>query len=208
MARNVPENKSGFPMLPVLIVVIILAAGLIWWLRRPAPISNGGKTFPTPTATPKSNKPPAMVSYTLYLPNDQALLSRHTVAEKNPFHGTPSWTLKAGRTLELLCQRLKDLPRATKVLNSPKRDAHGVVTVNMSDEFMKLDGAHETTVALVLDAMAKTLGAVDSPDGKPVKMRVLVEGKPIKTLSEFDLSEPWTSTQPEDETAPDAESVQ
>jgi hypothetical protein len=82
------------------------------------------------------------------------------------------------------------------------------VTVNLNAAFKKLDTSPETAVALVLDAMAKTLGAVNDPNGKPVKLRVLVEGKPLTVFNQYDLSEPWTSTQPEDETAPDAESVQ
>jgi hypothetical protein len=207
MPQNVPEKTRRFPTLPLLIVALVWAAGLLWWLRQPAPMANGGQALPTPVATPPK-APPAVISYTLFLPNDQALLSRHTVTEKNPLLVTPDWTHKAERALALLCERLKDLPPGTKVLGPPKKDADGVITINMSAEFKKLDQSSETAVALVLDAMAKTLGAVDSPGGKPVKLRVLVEGRPLQTLNQFDLSEPWTSTQPEDETAPNAESVQ
>ena len=208
MAQHPSERKTGFPILPLLFLAVALAAGVIWWLRRPTtPTGPNTVATPVPTKTPQSKRPTAM-SYTLYVPNDQALLSKRVVTEKNPFRTTPTWTLKAGRTLELLFKRLTILPRNTKVLNSPKRDAHGVVTVNVSQEFMTLDSAHETTAALVLDSIAKTLESVEPSDGKRTKVRILVEGKPIKTLSEFDLSEPWTSTQPADEMPPDAESVQ
>lgn len=201
-----PEPRTRLPLLPILVVVIALAAGLAWWMRRPATVGNVRVT-PTPTQAPSGQRP-ATMSYTLYLPNDQALLSKYVFSEKNPFPKTPTWEMRAGRTLELLSKRLNALPRTTKVLAPPKRFENNVVVVNMSREFMKLDSMHETRVGLVLDAIAKTLEAVEPSDGERVKVRILVEGKPIQTLSEFDLSDVWTSSQPADEMPPDAESVQ
>jgi hypothetical protein len=210
MERNSSEQKSGFPVLPVVALLVLLVGGVLWWLSRPAPPVNDGRPMPTsaPTPSPTVNTgKPATMSYTIFLPNEQAFLSRKIITEKNPFPGTPTWSQKAERSLVILCQRLTALPRATKVLSPPKKDAKGIVTVNMSDEFMQLNGKHETTVGLVLDAIASTLGAVDSPGGKPAKVRILVEGKPITTLSEFDLSDIWTSSQPADETPPRPEDV-
>jgi hypothetical protein len=206
MAQNSSEKPRRSQTLLFLIVALLWAVALIWWLRRPQPISDVGQPLPTPTT--HTVPPSHTLVYTLFLPNDQALLTRHSVTEKNSFSAKPDWTRKANRALELLCKRLKDLPQGTRLLGVPQRDAKGIVTVNLNAAFKKLDTSPETAVALVLDAMAKTLGAVNDPNGKPVKLRVLVEGKPLTVFNQYDLSEPWTSTQPEDETAPDAESVQ
>jgi hypothetical protein len=204
--RPRPTKKKSGSGVWVSLLIVIAAVGLggLFYRRQARRVAP-----PTPQPTPASTKGglPATMSYTMYVPDDNALLSRMVVTEKNPFPRPPTWEMKAGHTLELLCKKLILLPRALKVLSSPKRGKDGVVTVNFSDEFNVLKEAHETSVALILDSMASTLGAVDDPDGKPVPMRVLIEGKPVGIFSEYDLSEPWKSSQPADETPPDAESV-
>lgn len=187
--------------------MIVGAGGVLWWLRSPAPVEEPGTTptaTPVAQATPKSAQPKT-ITHTLFVPNEQALLSKTSVTEQNALPSTPTWETKASHTLKILFKHLKDLPRGTKVLGAPTRDKKGIVTINFSREFRGLDTMHETPVALVLDSVACTLGAIESPEDKPVKLRILVEGKPLHTLSEYDLSQPWTSSQPMDETAPSAE---
>jgi hypothetical protein len=85
-----------------------------------------------------------------------------------------------------------------RTVAEPVKDKNGVVRVNLNKEFLKLNTVHETPVMLSLDAIARTLGALDSQDGKtfkPVKVLFLVEGKTIPTLSEFSLNEPWTASE-------------
>ena len=203
---NRPEKKQSGALMSLAIVAIAIGAGAFLYSRQNATNVTPTPT-PKPTPVPMKNGMPVVMNYTMYLPNDNAFLSRTTVTEKNPFPRKPTWEMKAGRTLELLCKRLDLVPKRTKVLSAPKKDKNGVVTVNLSEDFNVLKEAHETSVALILDSMAATLGAVDDPDGKPVPMRVLIEGKKLDIFSEYDLSEPWKSSQPADETPPDAESV-
>ena len=193
------KTFSNSARISLLIVLVALAAGAGFWLKR-SQITSPPRP---PIYAPKV--PAGMMAYIIFLPNAQAFLTRKIIMEKNPFPKPPTWEMKAGHTLELLCQRLKELPQNTKVLSFPKRGKDGVVTINLSEDFMKLQMQPDTAVALVLDAMASTLGTVASPNGKPVKMKVLVENQRVHGFSEFDLSEPWTSTQPQDETPPRTE---
>lgn len=205
-AGNRPAKKPNGTLISLLIGLAAFGVGALLYSFL-GPSRTTFPPTPKPTPVPMKNGMPVVMNYTMYVPNDNALLSRITVTEKNPFPRKPTWEMKAGRTLELLCKRLNLVPKRTKVLSAPKKDKNGIVTVNLSEDFNVLKEAHETSVALILDSMAATLGAVENPDGKPVPMRVLIEGKKLDIFSEYDLSEPWKSSQPADETPPDAESV-
>lgn len=196
-------NSSNSARISLAIIIIALIVGVVVWKRRP----HNNTAINSGQITTLRKLPPGMVLYTIYVPDDQALLTQKILAEKNPYPKKPTWEMKAGRTLELLFTKLKDLPSGTKILLVPKREKNGVVRINLSREFSRIQAKPDTVVALVLDAMASTLGAVDVGGktlngGKAMKLRILIENQPVHEFSEFDLSTPWTSTQPQEEIAP------
>lgn len=155
----------------------------------------------TPTTPPETTPKPKSTTFILFVPNDNALLSPQKITDDKTPADAP-YGVKAKRALELLFPRLQFLPARTRLLSAPKKDKNGVVRVDFSKEFLSLDKQHETPVMLTLDAMARTLGALDSADGKNLKsakMLVTVEGKTVPTLGQFSLDEPWTAS----ETVPD-----
>jgi hypothetical protein len=158
---------------------------------------NGSTPEPPPAPTPK----PKGTTFVLFVPNDNAMLSQQKLTDTN-IPGDAPYKVKAKRALELLFARLEFLPPRTKLLSAPTKDKNGIVRVDLSKEFLDLNSKHETPVMLTLDAMARTLGALESPDGKNLKsakVQFLIDGKTVSTLSEFSLDEPWTAS----ETVPD-----
>lgn len=185
-------------LVPFLVFDAILITGAVAWvMTRPATPVGPAEVNPTPT----TQVTPAFESqkFELFLPNDDARLSRKTVTDENTPADAP-YGKKAERALELLFPQIEFLPAGLRTVAPPTKDKNGVVHVNLNKEFLKLNTAHETPVMLSLDAIASTLGALDSRDGKnfqPARVLFLVEGKTIPTLSQFSLNEPWTVSQEE-----------
>ena len=209
-----PENRPESPRpgtkptssLLVLSILGIFVVGvfILWVLARPNP-QPPSTPAPVPTPTVAATPLPKATRFVLFVPNDNALLSREIVHDTNTPAGAP-YPQKAKRALELLFPKIEFVPKGVKLLAAPTKEKNGVVRVNLSKEFLKLDSQPETPVMLTLDAMAKTLGALDSKDGKTfdsAKMQVLVEGKTVQTLSQFSLDEPWEASETKPET-PDA----
>ncbi len=207
-----PTPRAPNPMWKWLIAFAVLAAVVIAFaLPRTfnsvqnqavapqyATATDNGSTPDTPSnVTPK----PKTTTFILFVPNDNAELSQ----QKVPDASTPTdatYSVKAKRALELLFPRLKFLPVRTKLLSPPSKDKNGVVRVNFSKEFLSLGTQDETPTMLTLDAMARTLGALENADGKNLKsakMQVIIDGKTVSTLGQFSLDEPWTAS----ETVPD-----
>lgn len=155
----------------------------------------------TPTTPPDIAPKPKTTTFILFVPNDNAMLSQQKVPDKSTPSSAP-YEVKAKRALELLFPRLKFLPPRTKLLDAPTKDKTGIVRINLSKEFLSLGKQSETPTMLTLDAMARTLGALESADGKNLKsakMQILIDGKTVSTLGQFSLDEPWTAS----ETTPD-----
>lgn len=200
--NNNPQRSSGGlskRLIPFLVFGAIVTTGALAWVmnRPPAPTQNGVGAVATPTSevAPSSHSQ----KFELFVPNEDARLSRKTVTDENTPIDAP-YSEKAARALELLFPQIEFLPSGLRTVAPPVKDKDGVVRVNLSKEFLQLNTAHETPVMLSLDAIARTLGALDSQDGtnfKPVKVLFLVEGKTIPTLSEFSLDEPWTVSETE-----------
>jgi hypothetical protein len=198
--NNSPRRSpGGLPkwVVPFLVFDAVLITGaLAWVMNKPTtPSQNLADVTSAPTAemTPATNSQ----KFELFVPNDDARLIRKTVTDEN-ISATASYGQKASRALELLFPQIEFLPTGLRTVAEPVKDKNGVVRVNLNKEFLKLNTAHETPVMLSLDAIARTLGALDSQDGKtfkPVKVLFLVEGKTIPTLSEFSLNEPWTASE-------------
>lgn len=204
--------KSSFHSRHFFCATTALTAAGLWLSACAPPVENHaanntasnavGKGIPPVKNLAPAVKPKAKgTTFTLFVPNDQALLSLQTVRDTSTPSGA-TYEQKAKRVLELLWKKLEFLPPQTRLLEPPQKTESGVVRVNLSKEFLKLDSQNETPVALTLDAISKTLGALESKNGKPVlsaKVRFLVEGKTIRSMSEFALDEAWQASEKEDD---------
>lgn len=192
------ENKST-PSAIVLTFLGLFVVGvfIFWVLARP--------NLPQPPAPPKTSETvpstsapgTSAESFVLFLPDADALLTPETIVDEETPSNAP-YSQKAQRALELLFPRIEFMPEGVHLLSPPEKEKDNVVRVDLSREFLKLDSLHETPVMLTLDAMTRTLGAIDSEDEKspePIKMQVLVEGKKLQTLSQFSLDKPWKATE-------------
>lgn len=213
---EIPQNetvpRAPNPLWKWLIAFAVLAAIVVAFalprafngpqnqIVAPENVTNAGSES-TPTTPPDVAPKPKSATYILFVPNDNALLSKQTVTDAST-PGDAPYEVKARRALELLFPRLKFLPSRTRLLKAPKKDKKGIVHVDFSKEFLNLGTQHETPMMLTLDAMARTLGALESADGKNLKsakMQITVAGKTVSTLGQFSLDEPWTAS----ETVPD-----
>lgn len=194
------ENKPT-PSAGVLAVLGLFIVGffVFWVFARPnitRPPAPPKPAEPTVTA-PAPDSDSSSQNFVLFLPDSDALLTPETVVDAE-IPSDASYPQKAQRALELLFPRIEFLPEGVHLLSPPEKEPDGVVRVDLSREFLKLDSLHETPVMLTLDAMTRTLGAIDSEDGEnfePIKMQVLVEGKKLQTLSQFSLDKPWKATE-------------
>lgn len=193
--RETKPTPSGIVL--AFLGLFIVGFFVFWVLARP---NVPAQPEPTQTSNSALNNPApdtSSQSFVLFLPDSDALLTPETVVDEKTPSNAP-YSQKAQRALELLFPRIEFLPAGVRLLTPPEKEKNGVVQVDLSREFLKLDTLHETPVMLTLDAMARTLGAIESQDGKTfesVRMQILVDGKRLQTLSQFSLDEPWKASE-------------
>ena len=200
-----PINKNyGFNLSSpkvLLSIGVSLVGGGLWLSACNAPsedatANNATTQVATPVPDDKGLTKPG-VTYTLFVPNADANLSKRVIRDtRTPIATT--YEQKAERALELLFKELEFLPAGTKLLAAPRKDKNGIVQLNFSKQFMGLDTAPETHVLLILDAVVRTLGAVESKKGavdKPAKALIEVEGKGLREFNQFSMDMPWEATE-------------
>lgn len=145
-------------------------------------------TRAVPTVAPKKT------DATLFVPDGSGDLKRVSVSA-----ALPSEPDKAAR--QLIALLIKKSPRAfpkgTRVLEVPKDFSSGdkTVAINFNEAFLQdgfWHGESKTGAALyaVVNTISQSATDEKSAKGAPVKVRFLVEGKPLQSLGEFDLSDP------------------
>jgi hypothetical protein len=205
-----PNERSHEPNKPrtpwVLLLPLALFAGALWQRERgpDTPLGNMDMNGTvTRNATDNSvgtdTKPPTRpgsVTYTIYVPNDDGKLQRRTITEKAPSSSADDATQlrNANRALELLFQNAPELfPDNTKLTSGGVKRAPGEAgnlwQVSFNQGFQQADRwRSETITRVALGAIALTtessLGA-SSP-----QIQILIDGKPIQTLGEYDVSDP------------------
>ena len=192
---------------------VSLAAGVLWLSSCAAPpdeiatnnVANSANsltvTTPAPASTVKTTPSPQSQSFTIFIPTADAKLSKQLVKVTDVALPT-NFEDKSQRVLEFLFPKLEFLPQGTRLLEAPQLEKDGIVRLNLSRQFLQLNKSPETPVALTLDSISRTLGALRTTNGKPsaaAKVRFLAEGKTIRTLSEFSLDEPWKASDQFDE---------
>jgi hypothetical protein len=211
--RTPPPPRSS--ILWILLLPLILLVGAMWQDWRtpdrpstPPQVDNGGDTIvptpppvatprpkPTPRPTPSTNGTP--VKLTLFVPNENGELQQSVVTDpallntELPTAPSTHFSVVAATALRLLLKKApENFPTGTKLLAAPKLE-DDVVRLNLSKEFQQPEfwqGSAQTQMTVY--SIVNTVAAVESGDTKPVKVQLLVEGKPLDVLGEFDVSEP------------------
>lgn len=202
MHRKQIFRNEGFSQKFWLVAGVSLSAGVLLLASCDAPsdensvtgneISNANNLTATPSPTAEA-KPHRGMSYTLFVPNDDAMLARQTVRDTSTLVPT-TYDQKARRALELLWKKMEFLPTGVQLLEAPRKEKNGVVRLNFNKAFLQLDTAPDNVVILILDAVSQTLGALEyntSKTNKPAKIMIVVEGKKITEFNQFTLAEPW-----------------
>lgn len=204
--RNHEPNKPRTPW--VLLLPLALFAGALWQRERgpDRPLGNMDMNgVVTRNATNNSvdntvgtDTPtrPGTVTYTIYVPNDDGKLQRKTITEKAPSSSADdaAQPRNANRALELLFQNAPELfPDNTKLTNGGLKRAPGEAgnlwQVSFNEDFQQADRwRSETITRVALGAIALT--AESSLDASSPQIQILVDGKPVQTLGEYDVSDP------------------
>jgi hypothetical protein len=206
--RSHEPNKPRTPW--VLLLPLALFAGALWQRERgpDTPLGNMDmngvvtrnatdnavdNTVGTDTTPPTR---PGTVTYTIYVPNDDGKLQRKTITEKAPSPSTNDATQlrNANRALELLFQNAPELfPNNTKLTNGGVKRAPGeegnLWQVSLDQNFQQAEQwRSETITQVALGAIALT--AESSLGASSPQIQILIDGKPIQTLGEYDVSDP------------------
>lgn len=196
-----------------LILPLALFAGAMWLSSREPnkPLAGMGmaggagnnttESASNNTSSEPQKKPEKLSALTLYVPGPDAMLHRRQVDfPYNEFaHGDQGmYAAYATIALETLLQRSKEwFPTGTKTSLKGTKYAivreGDVVSVNFNQDFAQPKfWQGELQTQLILYSVVNTLAAADTEDPEGVQVRLLIDGKPLTTLGEFDTSEPIT----------------
>ena len=208
MRRKQFFRWDGFSQKFLLVAGVSLSAGVLWLTSCDAPAGENSVTNatdnstgnasslaapPSPTAQPTPHRG---VSYTLFIPNNDGMLSREVIRDTSPLVPL-TYEQKSQRALELLWKKLKFLPEGTQLLEAPKKEKSGVVRLNFTKAFLQLDTAPDNVVLLILDSISQSLGALESKNvrpNKPARIMIVVDGKRVAAFNQFSLAEPWEAS--------------
>lgn len=183
------DSTPKFRPLPALLMVLILAALAVggWWLKTQPPSS------PSNTAPPaKSLNPPntsQKVTLTLYLPNANAMLEKHTTEEAlaTPLH----FKNLAPVAFSLLQKEAPgDFPAGTKLLGV-QTQGKDVAVLNFNSNFNApafWQGSSRTLMTVY--SIVNTITALPADDFKAQEVLFLVDGKPIEVLGDLEVHDP------------------
>ena len=153
------------------------------------PTTASTRMAPTPTVAPKK------VAATLFVPDGSGDLKKVSL----PTAPLPPETNEAARQLVALLMEKspKIFPEGTEVLALPKdfSTEDKVIAVNfnkalLQDGFWHGESKTGAAVYAVVNTISQYGKEEKSKKDASLKVRFLVEGKPLQSLGEFDLSEP------------------
>ncbi|MDQ3815434.1 MAG: GerMN domain-containing protein [Armatimonadota bacterium] len=192
-----PRRSPKRPLTPWLwLLPVLVLAGAVWQTRRQAappeePVSNKLTSVtqaPTPAAAKpkpaKAAKPQARRKVIIFVPGDDALLHQKTIAQESPAANADGQTTRALH--QLLKASPRDFPAGTRI-TALETDGN-VVRVSLNRAFEKPDfwqGSTQTQMTIY-----SIVNTVAAQRGGKVKVQLLIEGKPLETLGEFDVAEP------------------
>ena len=184
------DNQTNFRPLPVILMVLVLAGVAFggWWIKNqpPTPVLNTAGTVPLPSNNTPSNAED--VALTLFIPNDNAMLERHTVTGASP---STHFTDLAKSAFSLLLQKAPEsFPAGTQLLNvttNPDRTA----ILNFNSQFTEpsfWQGSARTMMTTY--SIVNTITALPADDFSAQQVQFQVEGEPLVVLGELDVQDP------------------
>jgi hypothetical protein len=135
------------------------------------------------------------VTYTIYVPDDNGKLHRKTIKEKDTVHvdGDTTRHRNPNRALELLFKNAPDLfPAGTRLTDGGVKQpgAGGVWQVSLNEKFQESEQwRSETITQVALGAIALTTES-SLALSYPPQIQILIDGKPVQSLGEYDVSDP------------------
>lgn len=185
------DNQTNFRPLPVILMVLILAAVALggWWLKNqpPAPVINSaGMIAPSEPGTPTNTEE---VSLTLFVPNDDAMLEKQT---QNDVKSTSTHFADLAKSaFSLLLQKAPDnFPQGTQLLDV-KTGEDGTAILNFNSRFNDPSFWHGSALTLMATySIVNTITAIPADDFKAQQVQFQVEGKPLAVLGQLDVLDP------------------
>lgn len=192
----------------VIVLPILLLGGLLWFNRSAGPEVEVVKDAPgflptpadpaeTPVPTPTSGgdgERGALKSLIAYLPNDDAKLVRKLVPAPTSKPGAPGASRGVWADLALsvlFSEGASYFPTGTHPV-APVKAEGDVLTVDMNKAYAtKAESWSSAESATRVMSLVNTVAATDEQlTGKRSSVRILVEGKKIGSLGEYDAGEP------------------
>jgi|GEM_PF-5709827 len=184
------DNKSNFRPLPFLLMIVVLialAAGG-WWVKTHSTdtLNTAGITTPS---TGQTGIDATQHELTLYLPNNNAMLEKSSVAAPT---GTASDFVSQAKAAIAVMQEKSpdDFPSGTQLLDV-KTGGDGTAVLNFNAKFTDgqfWQGSARTNMTIY--SIVNTITAISADDFQAQQVQFQVEGKPIEVLGEFDAHDP------------------
>ena len=210
ITTNEENQKPGRPKsLMALAIVIPVLLGVVWMNRGSGPTETPTKIpprVPSQSASPTPGETPApggetprravLKEFTVFLPTEDGKLAKKMVAapkipssQKNVGPPRGMWIdLALG---DLFSEGSAYFPIGSHPIAPTKTEAD-VVTVDLNKAYLaNAEAWSSAEVTSRVMSIVNTAAATDQQvTGQPAKVRLLVEGKPLSTLGEFDASDP------------------
>jgi hypothetical protein len=182
------DNQTNFRPLPVILVVLILAVVAFggWWLKSHPLASTATTVQPVQPVTPPEKKP---VSLTLFIPNENAMLEKHTLT-LNDATSTHFSDLAKIAFAALKQKAPYNFPKGTELLDVKTKD-DGTAILDFNSKFADTgfwQGSATTTMGTY--SIVNTITALPADDFKAQQVQFYIEGKPIAVLGELDVQDP------------------
>lgn len=185
------DNQIKFRPLPVVLMVLILSTVALggWWLKNqpPSPTLNAaGMTTPPSSAITPDQK---QIELTLFIPNDNAMLEKHSVEDS--IGTSMHFADLAKDAFTLLMKKAPDnFPKGTRLLDV-KTGNSGTASLNFNAKFNSPNFWHGSALTLMATySIVNTITALPADDFLAQRVQFLVEGKPITVLGGLDVHDP------------------
>ncbi len=187
----------------ILLLPLLLGAGIVWQQTRDTPqpedttperIHRKPISTPTPQATPAITPKPAIeysIPDTILVPGDDEKLHekpfKNDVSPKGGTNLTQAYT----HWINAVVQATPELfPPGTRVQSVKVGSDAEPAQVSFNQAFAKPEFWNgETKTKMAVYSIVNTLSPVMAGKGRNVPVRILVDGKRIETLGEFDTSD-------------------
>jgi spore germination protein GerM len=204
---NQPENSPPPPSRKswgwLLLLPIAALLFMLWNNNRPQPTPP--QAGPTTTSTQSADATPTTgtqsggpFKITIFVPDDNAELQKREIVvpdmDENTLPTAPDKHFEevSTRALELLLQKAPEtFPTGTR-LSKPVTLQDGIARVDLNAAFQQPEfwQKGDTYALLATNAIVNTVASANMQPDQAIKVRFLVEGKPLHILGQLDFSDP------------------